>query len=140
MPLSLKDVRLISAGEFHSVAITNTHQVYMWGRNEQQMLGYAISFCSVCLCMHLRGIATYGSCFRLPAPNDMQESVLLPVRFVDLPPILEGAQVSEVACGSKHTVLLFESGRVFIWGNIPPPEENVRNHYSLDSVSLFMLI
>lgn len=97
-PLSLANVRNVCAGEFHSVAVTAAHQVYAWGRNEAGMLG-------------------------LGAPYDTPEAVLLPQRFMDLPPILEGAHVAEVACGSKHTVLLFENGRVFIWGNIPPPED-----------------
>jgi len=85
MELNGKGVIRVTAGQWHSCAITGSGDLYTWGVGFQGRLGHGDKEpCSV--------------------PTKVQGS-------------LDGFVVTEVACGSFHTVALTKCGRVFCWGD-----------------------
>ncbi|TMW55803.1 hypothetical protein Poli38472_008451 [Pythium oligandrum] len=84
--LAHQRVWLIAAGRSHSVAVTEDGAVYTWGSNEDGALG---------------------------RPTGSDETSSATPTQVDT---LYGVKVTQVECGSRHTVVLTSDKRVFSWG------------------------
>ncbi|CAL1296197.1 unnamed protein product [Larinioides sclopetarius] len=88
-------IHSISAGGWHSAAISDSGDLYMWGWNESGQLG-------------------------LPC-NELQ-SGKIPMEEIEiiccLPKIIElnDEVVKAVCCGSRHTVVLTENNHLWSWG------------------------
>jgi len=83
-----KNVLMIACGEFHNIALTEDHKVYLWGRNSYSQLG-----------------------------NGDDKDVTIPqhnIFFDNLPP--EYGFVVHVACGSNHSLAVTSTGHVYGWG------------------------
>ncbi len=129
-------VTAIAAGEFHSLAITSTGQVYAWGENSSGQLGNGSTTNSntpvlVSLPDGTRVTAVAGgSTFSLAATsagqalawgqndtgqlgNGMLDDSTTPV-FVSLP---AGASVSAVAAGDRFGLAMTSAGGALAWGN-----------------------
>jgi alpha-tubulin suppressor-like RCC1 family protein len=78
----------ISAGDFHSAAVTRNGDLYTWGSARYAQLGQSMDT------FVMRSTPTLASFFRE-----------------------EGIRIRMVACGTQHTVCLSDDGQVFIWGN-----------------------
>jgi alpha-tubulin suppressor-like RCC1 family protein len=83
--LSGKGVSRVTAGQWHSCAITVSGELYTWGVGFQGRLGH-------------------GDKEPCAVPTKVQG-------------FLDGHIVTEVACGSFHTVALTKEGRVYCWGD-----------------------
>ncbi|CAH8497293.1 unnamed protein product [Schistosoma turkestanicum] len=99
--LQILTVTQISAGNWHSVCLTDTGDVYTWGWNEHGQLGHkslGVSNKSESITEIERRSCV--SVLALPAPIDFPD---------DLP-------ISQIACGGCHTVCLTEDGILFCFG------------------------
>ncbi|KAJ9443213.1 Ultraviolet-B receptor UVR8 [Diplonema papillatum] len=85
----IEEVVCIASGAYHSVAISDTGEVYVWGWNYFGQLAHAPSY---------RG------------------SVKVPVTITDVIPELADDPPVSVAAGDYHTMLATASGKVFTWG------------------------
>ncbi|XP_035204637.1 RCC1 domain-containing protein 1-like isoform X2 [Stegodyphus dumicola] len=86
----------IAAGGWHSAAISNDGDLYMWGWNESGQLGFP--------CSELQSD-------KLPL-TEIETVCCLPksIEFKD------DLKVIAVSCGSRHTVAITENNRVWTWG------------------------
>ncbi|KAI2631308.1 RCC1/BLIP-II [Hypomontagnella submonticulosa] len=85
----LKNIVQLAAGTNHVLALDDKGKVYAWGCGEQGQIGRTI-------------------------PVYHPESALKPQGVGHLP--LRGAKAVKVACGSYHSFVLDQEGRVFAWG------------------------
>ncbi|CAE8622443.1 unnamed protein product [Polarella glacialis] len=86
----LPRIQQLASGYYHSAALAEDGEWYVWGCNEQGQL----------------------------APNSLDEVQLKqPRRLSSLLPELEDAKIASVEGGYGHTVLLLADGRVFSLGN-----------------------
>ena len=82
----------VSASRYHTVALTDTGQLYAWGRNVEGQLGNGESGTSV-------------KTKTTPQP-------------VDLPTSATGStQWTRVSAGDRHTVALSKAGQLYAWGH-----------------------
>jgi alpha-tubulin suppressor-like RCC1 family protein len=80
----------IDCGDWHTVALSSTGDVYSWGWNVHGALGFKTELGSV-----------------------LAEPQLVPDAEVD-----EGDSIVSVGCGSRYTLALSREGRVLGWGNV----------------------
>lgn len=79
----------ISAGDYHNAIVSDQGEVYTFGENDRQQLGF-------------KSDDTTG-----PPVIDVPTRV----------PTLENVTVVEVACGSAHTLAVTNTGRIIGWGS-----------------------
>ncbi|KAI0382508.1 RCC1/BLIP-II [Hypomontagnella monticulosa] len=85
----LKNIVQLAAGTNHILALDNKGKVYAWGCGEQGQIGRVV-------------------------PAYRPESALKPEGIGRLPK--RGAKAVKVACGSYHSFIIDQQGRVFAWG------------------------
>lgn len=90
-------VQFIAAGGWHSAAISEFGDLYMWGWNESGQLGLAVN--------HDSGDDGHSTCGQVQC-----QTVPVPV---DIPGDLD---VLTVSCGTRHTAALAGDGSVWTWG------------------------
>ncbi|GIY20411.1 RCC1 domain-containing protein 1 [Caerostris darwini] len=88
-------IKSVSAGGWHSAAISDSGDLYMWGWNESGQLGMP--------CNELQGNKR---------PMEEIETVCCLPKIVEL----EEENVKSVCCGCRHTVALTEKNHVWTWG------------------------
>uniref|UniRef100_A0A3B0MZE5 Regulator of chromosome condensation (RCC1) repeat, putative n=1 Tax=Theileria annulata TaxID=5874 RepID=A0A3B0MZE5_THEAN len=93
-----KQVTNAAMGMFHTVLVLNGSQVYTYGLNDYNQLGYTN-----------RNELTGNVTFR-------DKSVEKSIRLEPMVMIKEGLKVKEVTCGLEHTVMLLNDGSVYSWG------------------------
>lgn len=108
-----KDIVHITGGEHHSVAITATGELYVWGRLDACQLGIA----------------------KDALPETAVSDASGRPRFIPVPtllPLPDGGRARTVACGGHHNVLIDETGHAWSWGfgesfglGLGPPGEDV---------------
>lgn len=91
-----KDIVYITGGEHHSVAISQSGEVYTFGRYDMKEIGIEKEKLPLDDCI----VDAHGNVRCLPVPT----------KLITLPP------VSSVACGSHHTLAITTDGFVFSWG------------------------
>lgn len=87
LPENVKIVSL-TAGEFHSGAVTDNGSVFLWGSNAFYQLGD-------------------GSGIDMLLPHDITSELIL----------TDGEQITALSAGKAHTIAFSSLGRVFVWGN-----------------------
>lgn len=97
----LKSTRIesISAGAYHSVAVSYEGKVFVWGRGEGGQLGIEES--EIILKMSKLGIS--GSDIYVHTPCQLFG-------------VLKNRRVIKVSCGEAHTIALTDNFEVFLWG------------------------
>lgn len=91
----------IHCSEYHSLAITNTHKLFIWGGNHHNRLGLGD-----------------------PDNEVVPKHRWSPEEVTDIP------RVIRAACGVNHTVAVTEQNQVFVWGQATnfrcglPPDKN----------------
>jgi regulator of chromosome condensation len=85
----IKDITQLAAGSNHVLALDNKGKVQAWGCGQQNQLGRKVFEREIKLSLKPKGIGN------------------LPVR---------GAKPHKVACGSYHSFVIDQEGRVFAWG------------------------
>ncbi|XP_953666.1 uncharacterized protein TA16365 [Theileria annulata] len=93
-----KQITNAAMGMFHTVLVLNGSQVYTYGLNDYNQLGYTN-----------RNELTGNVTFR-------DKSVEKSIRLEPMVMIKEGLKVKEVTCGLEHTVMLLNDGSVYSWG------------------------
>ncbi|PRD27335.1 UNVERIFIED_CONTAM: RCC1 domain-containing protein 1 [Trichonephila clavipes] len=89
------EIKAISAGGWHSAAISSYGDLYMWGWNESGQLGLP--------CNKLQ---------RDKRPLEEIETICCLPKIIEL-----GNEVAkEVGCGSRHTAVLTENNHLWTWG------------------------
>ncbi|XP_050399373.1 uncharacterized protein LOC126816687 isoform X1 [Patella vulgata] len=87
------NIKQISAGGWHSTAVTNDGDLYVWGWNESGQLGLP--------CPALQG----------------QDKSTDSVAILTIPHYIEiDETITKVSCGSRHTCILLENGNVMSCG------------------------
>lgn len=89
-------IKSISCGGWHSAAISDIGDLYMWGWNEAGQLGFP------CAELHSNTLSL----------NEIETVCCLP-KVVEFEKEL---RVGSVSCGSRHTVVLTEDFEVWSWG------------------------
>lgn len=99
--LQILTVTQIAAGNWHSVCLTDTGDVYTWGWNEHGQLGHrSLSISNKSDSITEKERKSCVSVLDLPAPVDFPDNLL----------------ISQIACGGCHTVCLTEDGILFCFG------------------------
>eukprot|EP01129_Flabellula_baltica_P005102 TRINITY_DN1819_c0_g1_i2.p1 TRINITY_DN1819_c0_g1~~TRINITY_DN1819_c0_g1_i2.p1 ORF type:complete len:793 (+),score=163.19 TRINITY_DN1819_c0_g1_i2:29-2380(+) len=132
MKINLEGVKKVFCGGFHSFAITENGDLYGWGNNEFGQLGLGHSknaytpsrvplenvasvSCGDNFSLFLLKNGKVCSC----GHNDNNElglgediiSVSVPHEIVEL------SNVTQIRCGSRHSLALTRNNRIFAWGN-----------------------
>ncbi|KAJ0406517.1 hypothetical protein P43SY_001448 [Pythium insidiosum] len=138
----------IACGSGHTVVLTDDGEVYTWGRGDDGRLGHGDNGWKfvprlveelrgknirqvTCGSYHTAAVTVSGELFtwgggmygKLGHGNETGHSTPC---LVDA---LKGQPVRQVACGSRHTVVLLESKDVFTWGD---KENGVSGHGDTD--------
>lgn len=92
-----KDVKLITGGEHHSVALSQDGQVYVWGRLDGSQLGLPMASLPETTVSD-----GYGKPRYIPSPTLLKLDGELGARFV--------------ACGTHHNILVDKEGHAWSWG------------------------
>ena len=119
--LNLKNISAIFCGEAHSIALTNSNEIYSWGFNEHGQLGLGPRVFDVTSIKNL-GIPTRGpqvfdvtSIKNLGIPtrdhNDNQINLKILAQKINL------QNVKEISIGANHNVILTTSGEIYVWGH-----------------------
>ncbi|XP_015916558.2 uncharacterized protein [Parasteatoda tepidariorum] len=118
-----EQIRLIASGFFHVIAVSNTNKIYTWGCNPQSLRIQAQNSrrarqhgTNTSLNSRLSPGSTNGSSLHQRSSNvnnAVQQSHLLPNL---LNTSLINDDITEVSCGSHHTVVVTNSGEVYSWG------------------------
>uniref|UniRef100_A0A0B6Z785 RCC1 domain-containing protein 1 n=1 Tax=Arion vulgaris TaxID=1028688 RepID=A0A0B6Z785_9EUPU len=90
-------MRRVCAGAWHSASLSDFGDVYLWGWNESGQLGMSTLS---------KDDNNYQSAEEFTGIQAQPRSITLP----------DDLNISTVACGSRHTVLLTDAGRVFSSG------------------------
>ncbi|XP_060116333.1 LOW QUALITY PROTEIN: RCC1 domain-containing protein 1 [Heteronotia binoei] len=109
----------VAAGGWHSAAVGEAGELYLWGWNESGQLGLPAKGM-----MGSPGGATTAEaqCSRRPsgglqAPQESPPAAFISIQafpaLLDMP---EEADVSKVSCGSRHTAALTRTGELYTWG------------------------
>lgn len=135
--LKRKHIRDIACGSFHTLAVTETGDVYSWGIGERGQLGHGdlenrkTPWPILGLQGHEIGTIAAGEAHSLCASRDGNKVWAwgaghygqLGVGGLDpkLSPYpideLEGQKTKQVACGANHSGAVSDLGKVFMWGN-----------------------
>ena len=135
--LKRKHVKTFACGSFHTVAVTETGDVFSWGIGERGQLGHGDleNKKTPWPVLELQGteiaVVAAGEAHSIAAAKDKRkvwswgaghygqlgvgglEPRLSPCPIDDL----EGQGIQQVACGSNHSGAVSENGTVFMWGN-----------------------
>ena len=135
--LKRKHVRSIACGSFHTIAVTDTGDVFTWGIGERGQLGHGdlenhkTPWQVLGLQGHEIGAIAAGEAHSLAASKDGKrvfgwgaghygqlgvgglEPHLSPAPIDEL----ESQSVTQVACGANHSGAVSDNGKVFTWGN-----------------------
>ncbi|KAF5394644.1 Regulator of condensation [Paragonimus heterotremus] len=98
--LEVLTVTSVAAGTWHSACVTDSGDLYTWGWNEHGQLGHR----SFTLCKKSTG----------PCPLDPTDAIS--VLSIPKPVDTSDEDVTEVACGSRHTAYLTNKGNVYVFG------------------------
>ncbi|CAN8236924.1 unnamed protein product [Cochlearia groenlandica] len=107
-----KDILHISAGYYHSAAITVDGELYMWGKNSSGQLGLGKSkyLChnsqSSLLCLY---VCFFNTIFSY---EEAARVVNVPTKVQ----ALHGIAIKSVALGSEHSIAVTDGGEVLSWG------------------------
>ncbi|CAH8546246.1 unnamed protein product [Schistosoma haematobium] len=99
--LQILTVTQIAAGNWHSVCLTDTGDVYTWGWNEHGQLGH-----------RSLGISNKSNSITEKERESCVSVLALPTP-VDFP---DNLSISQIACGGCHTACLTEDGILFCFG------------------------
>jgi alpha-tubulin suppressor-like RCC1 family protein len=141
-------VRQISCGSGHTVILTTDGEIFTWGRGDDGRLGHggtgwkyvprlcqSLSGCVVttvtCGSYHTAAVTSCGDLWtwgggmygKLGHGNEAGSST--PKRVEGL----MGLQVTQIACGSRHTVVVTSAGALYSWGD---KENGVTGHGDAD--------
>jgi alpha-tubulin suppressor-like RCC1 family protein len=86
--LGLSDIIKISCGYYHSVALTRTNRIYVWGNYDQ---------------LGLKGMA-----------KDFVIGTNYPLLFQSY--VFNNESIKQISCGRNHSMVLTKSGKVYGWG------------------------
>lgn len=89
------EIKTISAGGWHSAAISSSGDLYMWGWNESGQLGLP--------CNELQGNKR---------PLEEIETICCLPKIIEL----DDEIIKDVGCGSRHTAALTENNHLWTWG------------------------
>ncbi|RTG84493.1 uncharacterized protein DC041_0000322 [Schistosoma bovis] len=99
--LQILTVTQIAAGNWHSVCLTDTGDVYTWGWNEHGQLGHrSLGISNKSNSITEKERESCVSVLALPTPVDFPDNV----------------SISQIACGGCHTACLTEDGILFCFG------------------------
>ena len=87
-PLAGKKIVKITAGQGHSLALTDGGMVYTWGRNDTGQLG-----------------------------NNATTDAMLPVAVTVTGTPMSNKTIVEIASGARHSLAIDSSGKVYAWGH-----------------------
>lgn len=141
-------VRQIACGSGHTVVLTTDGEVYTWGRGDDGRLGHGdngwkyvpritqslagqVVVQVTCGSYHTAAVTGNGDLYtwgggmygKLGHGNEAGHST--PKRVEGL----AGIQVSQIACGSRHTAVVTSSGELYTWGD---KENGVAGHGDTD--------
>lgn len=86
---ALKNIKQIAVGEFHSVALSSSGEVYSWGRD-------------------YGGVAHHCGSLGHSEKGDVAQP-----KIIDF---FKGQQVVQIVSGSHHCLALTSTGSVYAWG------------------------
>uniref|UniRef100_A0A8C0WS95 RCC1 domain-containing protein 1 n=1 Tax=Castor canadensis TaxID=51338 RepID=A0A8C0WS95_CASCN len=103
----------VAAGGWHSVCVSDTGDIYVWGWNESGQL--ALPTRSLAEDGHtVTGEATGRSEDGSAGAEDVPVIAVQPFpALLDLP---GGAEAAKASCGSRHTAVVTRTGELFTWG------------------------
>ncbi|KAA3670677.1 uncharacterized protein DEA37_0008823 [Paragonimus westermani] len=93
-------VTSLAAGAWHSACVTDTGDLYTWGWNEHGQLGHR----------------SFNLCKKSTRPYPLDPSDAISVLPIPKPVDTSDEDVTEVACGSRHTAYLTNKGSVYVCG------------------------
>jgi hypothetical protein len=141
--LSGKTITAVTAGQFHSVALSSEGNIYAWGSNNHGQLGdnsttgskipvavdmsgvlYSKTITAVTAgIIHTVALASDGSVYSWGSNtnygqlgNNSTTNSWVPVA-VDVNGVLSGKTITAIAGGGYHTVALASDGSIYTWGN-----------------------
>jgi alpha-tubulin suppressor-like RCC1 family protein len=85
--INLSDVVKISCGGYHSIALTKTNDLHIWGNNSYHQLGQGTNI-------------NFVSCPMLIQASDF-----------------DYGSIKQISCGHSHSMILTKSGKVYAWGS-----------------------
>ncbi|CAM9211439.1 unnamed protein product, partial [Choristocarpus tenellus] len=148
--LKSKGVVQVACGSGHTVVLTGDGDVYTWGRGDDGRLGHGDNgwkyvprlveglkgqriVQATCGSYHTAAVTEAGELYtwgggmygKLGHGNESGHPRPCLVRHL----VEEGAKVTQIACGSRHTVVLTSAGQVYTWGD---KENGVVGHTDSD--------
>ena len=131
----------IACGDDHTILLTDTHKVYVWGKNDSGQLGlghvddqdtpWELTFLESHTVVQVAAGTKHTACltqdslvFTWGCNRDQQLGIggITSVAFATVPqavsvPVPHGASVRHISAGDTHTVALIDnSTQLFIWG------------------------
>jgi len=93
----------VSAGTYHSAALSNDGKVYTWGKNVHGILGHGSNLSGSNI------INNNNSSSKASSGDD--EICLAPKLLQSIP-----SNIKQVSCGEAHTAVLTKDGELYTWG------------------------
>jgi alpha-tubulin suppressor-like RCC1 family protein len=93
----MENTIVVSAGNFHTMVVTDDGDLWAWGRNEEGQLGNGTF------------TAWDNEEGEIPPSNWVPQAISEPIQIMD--------NVISVSAGSRHTLAIREDGSLWSWGN-----------------------
>ncbi|XP_054858923.1 RCC1 domain-containing protein 1 isoform X2 [Eublepharis macularius] len=107
----------VAAGGWHSASVSDTGDLYMWGWNEWGQLALPSKTMA-----ESHGATAVNAESSTPASGSSAQQESPKAAFISIqafPALLDmpqGADVSKVSCGSRHTAAVTQTGDLYTWG------------------------
>ncbi|KAH0620167.1 hypothetical protein JD844_014800 [Phrynosoma platyrhinos] len=110
-------VEEVAAGGWHSAALTEAGDLYLWGWNESGQLALPSKTVAAAESQASMAADEAGTGDAENRPPDPLGATFISIQalpaLLDLP---DGAEVRKVSCGSRHTAALTRAGDLYTWG------------------------
>ncbi|XP_029808161.1 RCC1 domain-containing protein 1 [Suricata suricatta] len=110
----------VAAGGWHSVCVSETGDIYIWGWNESGQLALpsrSLAEDGKTTAQEARGLKEDGSDARTGRGEAGGPAPFIAIQpfpaLLDLPP---GTDAAKASCGSRHTAVVTRTGELYTWG------------------------